>query len=162
MFRVVDVFDVAENFVRIDRVSLFFSVGVVVVRAFVFCAFAQRDGGHGCGGFDEGIGVVQLLRRRRRLHHRACLWNAFFPPKNFFFLCGKKWGNVCVLIRQKRDVGEKYVRERTHTCRARVVECRRRAPQTTRGTTLREGKVKRKRAAEMRMPRGVAENIFCG
>ena len=99
MFRVVDVFDVAENFVRIDRVS-FFSVGVVVVRAFVFCAFAQRDGGHGCGGFDEGIGVVQLLRRRL---HRVCLWNAFFPPKNFFFLYGKKWGNVYVLIRQKRE-----------------------------------------------------------
>ena len=111
MFRVVDVFDVAENFVRIDRVSLFFSVGVVVVRAFVFCAFAQRDGGHGCGGFDEGIGVVQLLRRRL---HRVCLWNAFFPPKKLLLFIGKKWGNLCVLIRQKRYVGEKYVRENAH------------------------------------------------
>ena len=43
----------------------------------------------------------------------VCLWNAFFPPKNFF-LYGKKWGNVYVLIRQKRYVGEKYVRENAH------------------------------------------------
>ena len=116
MFRVVDVFDVAENFVRIDRVSLFFSVvGVVkVVRAFVFCAFAQRDGGHGCGGFDEGIGVVQLLRRSL---HRVCLWNAFFPPKKLLLFIGKKWGNVCVLIRQKRYLRRREIpgkRERTH------------------------------------------------
>ena len=118
MFRVVDVFDVAENFVRIDRVSLFFSVVVVVVkvvRAFVFCAFAQRDGGHGCGGFDEGIGVVQLLRRRL---HRVCLWNAFFPPKKLllFIRMGKN-GEIYVYLFVKRDTirrREIRKRERTH------------------------------------------------
>ncbi len=157
MFRVVDVFDVAENFVRIDRVS-FFSVGVVVVRAFVFCAFAQRDGGHGCGGFDEGIGVVQL---RRRLH-RVSLERVFPIKKLLLFIREKilgKNGEMYVYLFVKRERRE--IRKREHTCRARVVECRRRVPQTTRGT-LREGKVKRKRAAEMRMLRGVAENIFCG
>ena len=96
MFRVVDVFDVAENFVRIDRVSLFFSVGVVVVRAFVFCAFAQRDRGYGFGGFDEGIGVVQL----RRLHR---VFGTSFPPKTSFFM-GK-------FIRQKN---KREIHKRIH------------------------------------------------
>ena len=107
MFRVVDVFDVAENFVRIDRVSLFFSVGVVVVRAFVFCAFAQRDGGHGCGGFDEGIGVVQL---RRRLH-RVSL-ERVFPIKKLLFIREKMGKCICTYSSKER--GEKYVRENTH------------------------------------------------
>ena len=107
MFRVVDVFDVAENFVRIDRVSLFFSVGVVVVRAFVFCAFAQRDGGHGCGGFDEGIGVVQL---RRRLH-RVSL-ERVFPTKKLLFIREKMGKCICTYSSKER--GEKYVRENTH------------------------------------------------
>ena len=47
----------------------------------------------------------------------ACVFgtNAFFPPKKLLLFIGKKWGNVCVLIRQKRyHVGEKYVRENAH------------------------------------------------
>lgn len=113
MFRVVDVFDVAENFVRIDRVSLFFSVGVVVVRAFVFCAFAQRDGGHGCGGFDEGIGVVQLLRRRL---HRVCLWNErVFPTQKTSSFYREKMGKfMCTYSSKEIRRREIRKRERTH------------------------------------------------
>ena len=46
----------------------------------------------------------------------ACVFgtNAFFPPKKLLLFIGKKWGNLCVLIRQKRYVGEKYVRENAH------------------------------------------------
>ena len=108
MFRVVDVFDVAENFVRIDRVS-FFSVGVVVVRAFVFCAFAQRDGGHGCGGFDEGIGVVQL---RRRLH-RVSL-ERVFPIKKLLLFIREKMGK-CICTYSSKEIRRREIRKRERT-----------------------------------------------
>ena len=84
------------------------------------------------GGFDEGLALSNCCA----VVHRVCLWNErVFPTQKLLLFMAEE-----ILYIRKRDtyVGEIPVRERTHV--ELTVECRRRAPQTTRGTTLREEK----------------------
>ena len=100
MFRVVDVFDVAENFIRIDRVSLFLAL---VLSSFERSFSARLR--------NEIVDMdLVVLTRGLALSNCAvvfivCLWNAFFPPKTSSFYREKMGIYVYLFVKR---IKEKY------------------------------------------------------